>query len=44
MLLARGIVADVDAALELVRKVRPPARPTRTDRRFLERIAPRLVR
>lgn len=42
VLLARGIAPDVDAALELVRKARPAARPTRTDRRFLERIAPRL--
>jgi hypothetical protein len=42
VLMARGIVLDVDAALELVRKARPSARPTRTDRGFLERIAPRL--
>lgn len=42
VLLARGIAQDVDAALELVCKARPAARPTRTDRRFLERIAPRL--
>jgi protein-tyrosine phosphatase len=43
VLLARRIVVDVDAALELVSKARPVARPTRTDRRFLERIAPRLL-
>ena len=42
VLLARGIAQDVDAALELVRKARPTAQPSRTDRRFLERIAPRL--
>jgi protein-tyrosine phosphatase len=44
VLLARGVAADVASALELVCKARPVARPTRTDRRFLERIAPRLAR
>ncbi len=43
VLLARGVVHDVDAAMALVTRARPVARPTRTDRRFLERIAPRLV-
>ena len=43
VLMARGIARDVDTALELVVKARPVACPTRTDRRFLERIAPRLV-
>ncbi|MDJ0850001.1 MAG: hypothetical protein QNK04_16650 [Myxococcota bacterium] len=43
LLLARGVVRDVDAAMELVVEARPVARPSRTDRRFLERIAPRLV-
>ena len=43
LLLARGIVSDVDAAIELVRKARPAARPTRTDRGFLQRVAPRLL-
>jgi len=42
LLIARGIVPDVASAIELVQKARPCARPTRTDRRFLERIAPRL--
>ncbi len=43
LLLARGIAHDVDGAMELVSKARPVARPSRTDRGFLERIAPRLV-
>jgi len=42
VLIARGIAPDVPAALELVRKARPSACPTRTDQRFLEHIAPRL--
>jgi len=40
VLLARGIVSDVDAAVELVCKARPQARPTRTDNAFLDRVAP----
>lgn len=42
VLIARGIVPDVASAIELVRKARPSARPTRTDRRFLEHIVPGL--
>lgn len=43
-LLRLGIAADVAAALDLVKSGRPMARPTSVDRRFLERLAPRLSR
>lgn len=44
VLLARGVADGPAAALELVRKGRPAARPTGTDVAFLERLAPRLLR
>ena len=42
LLLARGVVADPASALELVRKGRSVAAPTRSDVDFIERIARRL--
>jgi protein-tyrosine phosphatase len=41
-LIAREIASDPAAALELVRKGRPSAAPTRVDLDFVERIALRL--
>jgi protein-tyrosine phosphatase len=41
-LIARGVASDPPAALELVRKGRPSAAPTRVDLEFIERIAKRL--
>jgi protein-tyrosine phosphatase len=41
-LMARGLVEDRAAALELVRKGRPEATPTRSDVAFIDRIAARL--
>ena len=43
-LLARGVVGEPDAALEIVRKGRPATKPTSSDLRFLERMASRLSR
>jgi protein-tyrosine phosphatase len=42
ILVARGVVPDVRAALALIRARRPAASPTRTDVAFLESVAPRL--
>jgi hypothetical protein len=41
-LIARGIASDPAPALEIVRKGRPSAAPTRVDVEFIERIAARL--
>jgi hypothetical protein len=41
-LIARGVASDPPTALELVRKGRPSAAPTRVDLEFIERIAKRL--
>ena len=43
-LIARGVASDGATALELVRKGRPSAAPTRVDLEFIERIARRLQR
>jgi protein-tyrosine phosphatase len=43
LLLARGIADAPAAAIEMVRKGRPVTALTRTDVRFLERIAARLL-
>jgi protein-tyrosine phosphatase len=43
-LIAHGVASDPAAALELVRKGRPSAAPTRVDLEFIERIARRLPR
>jgi len=42
LLLARGVAADAATAFELVRKRRPATKLTRTDLRFVQRIATRL--
>jgi hypothetical protein len=41
-LIARGVASDPAAAVELVRKGRPSAAPTRVDLEFIDRIAKRL--
>jgi hypothetical protein len=41
-LIARGVASDPPSALELVRKGRPSAAPTRVDLEFIDRIAARL--
>jgi hypothetical protein len=43
LLLRRGISEDLPSALERIRKARPAAGPTRSDLRFMERIAARLA-
>lgn len=43
LLLRRRIVSDLPSALERIRKRRPAAQPTRSDLRFMERIARRLA-
>jgi len=43
-LIARGVASDAATALELVRKGRPSAAPTRVDVEFVERIARRIRR
>lgn len=42
LLLRRGLAPDPASALEMVRKRRPVARPTRSDHAFVERIAERI--
>jgi protein-tyrosine phosphatase len=42
LLMRRGVADDPDSAIELVRKGRPRANPTLSDRRFMARVAPRL--
>lgn len=44
LLMRRGVAPDPESALELVRKQRPGARPTRSDRALMVRVAPRLGR
>lgn len=43
VLIARGDAVDADAAFESIRRARPVARPTRSDRAFLAAALPRLV-
>ena len=43
MLVARGLVPDVDTALALVRERRPVASPTRVDVAFLRAVSPALL-
>jgi protein-tyrosine phosphatase len=44
LLVARGLVPDVRAALDAIRAVRPVVAPTRSDRAFLARVEPELQR
>lgn len=43
LLIARGHAHDVDSAIDLLRRARPVARPTRSDRAFLAAALPDLV-